>query len=81
MKTSGLVSPEQIAKYDPLYKQAYNSYWTAGDGWKLALRAGTDVEQKKYMEAFSKNFADFQKFVADIVSLVNGIAVKEGGVK
>jgi len=81
LKAANLVTPEQIAKYDPLYKSAYNSYWLAGDGWKLALRAGTDIEQQKYLEAFYKNFNDFQKFVADLVAFVNSVTAKTGGAK
>lgn len=83
LKTAGLVTTDQVAKYNGIYKKAYDAYWLAGDGWKLALMAGPDIEQQKYLEAFYKNFGDFQKFVGDLVAFVNGIIVKQktGGAK
>jgi hypothetical protein len=81
LKGAGLISPEKITKYNGLYKQAYDSYWLAGDAWKISLRAGTSIEQDKYLEAFYKNFGDFQKFVSDLVVIVNGTVAKQGGTK
>lgn len=81
LKAANLVTAVQVTQYNELYKKAYNAYWTAGDAWKLALKAGSDIEQGNYIAAFYKNISEFQTVVADIIALVNGIAVKQGGAK
>lgn len=78
LKAANMVTVQQTAQYDTVYKDVYTSYEAAGTGWKLALRAGNDVEQKKYLDAFNKNFAEFQKFLGDMVILVNGLLAKGG---
>ena len=78
LKIAGLVTNEQALQYNDIYKKVYDGYWLAGDGWKLAMRAGSDIEQKKYLEAFNTNFSLFQKFAGDLIVLVNGILAKEG---
>jgi hypothetical protein len=61
-----------------MYAKAYESYKLAGEGWKLVMRAGDEVEQKKYMDLFTNHFSDFQNFVAEVVSFVNSILAGEG---
>jgi len=78
LKAKDLVTSDQIVAYNKIYAKAYESYKLAGEGWKLAMRAGDEVEQKKYMDLFTNHFSDFQDFVAEVVSFVNSILAGEG---
>lgn len=76
LEKASLVTPEQVTKYNDLYRKAYGVYWAAGDAWKLALRASTDIEMGNYLAAFYKNINEFQALVGDIIKLVNGLVLK-----